>query len=77
MTLSISKNDEFLERLLNRISATKYGLHDFQSERHIHGGCKCKKAVQAAINRDLINQNFYIGEGTLLNYVLPPAIPDT
>ena len=34
-----------------------------------------RKAVQAAINRDLINQNFYNGEGTLLNGVLPPAIP--
>ncbi len=34
-----------------------------------------RKAVQAAINRDLINQNFYNGEATLLNGVLPPAIP--
>ncbi|MDQ9892736.1 ABC transporter substrate-binding protein, partial [Acinetobacter baumannii] len=25
--------------------------------------------------RDLINQNFYNGEATLLNGVLPPAIP--
>ncbi len=34
-----------------------------------------RKAVQSAINRELINQNFYNGEATLLNGVLPPAIP--
>lgn len=34
-----------------------------------------RKAVQAAINRDLINDNFYNGEANLLNGVLPPAIP--
>lgn len=36
---------------------------------------KIRKAVQAAINRELINQNFYNGEATLLNGVLPPGIP--
>lgn len=36
---------------------------------------KVRKAVQAAINRDTINENFYNGEGTLLNGVLPPSIP--
>ncbi|SHJ58476.1 peptide/nickel transport system substrate-binding protein [Hathewaya proteolytica DSM 3090] len=34
-----------------------------------------RKAVQLAINRDLMNKTFYNGEGIILNGVLPPAIP--
>lgn len=36
---------------------------------------RVRRAIQLAINRDIINESFYNGEGTLLNGVLPPVIP--
>jgi peptide/nickel transport system substrate-binding protein/oligopeptide transport system substrate-binding protein len=36
---------------------------------------RVRKAIQLAINRDIINKNFFNGTGTIMNGCIPPMIP--
>lgn len=36
---------------------------------------RVRKAIQKAINREVINQNFFNGTGTIINGCIPPMIP--
>lgn len=36
---------------------------------------KVRQAIQRAINRDIINKNFFNGTGTIINGCIPPMIP--
>lgn len=69
------KNDEFWKDYLIGYQPPSMDYMIFNQNDTFMADVNVRKAVQAAINRDLINQNFYNGEGTLLNGVLPPAIP--
>lgn len=69
------KNDEFWKDYLIGYQPPSMDYMIFNQNDTFMADVNVRKAVQAAINRDLINQNFYNGEGTLLNGVLPPVIP--
>lgn len=63
------------KKYIGEITPPSMDYVQFNQNDQYLSDAKVRRAVQLAINRDLINQTFYNGQGTLLNGVLPPVIP--
>lgn len=73
--LEYFQNDDFWKEYVTSYQPPSMDYILFNQNDPYMADVNVRKAVQAAINRNLINDNFYNGEATLLNGVLPPAIP--
>ena len=73
--LECFQNDDFWKDYVSGYQPPRMDYILFNQNDTYMADVNVRKAVQAAINRELINENFYNGEAILLNGVLPPAIP--
>lgn len=73
--LEYFQNDDFWKEYVTSYQPPSMDYILFNQNDPYMADVNVRKAVQRAINRELINDNFYNGEATLLNGVLPPAIP--